>query len=288
MERFFHPGARRLGSNPSAQGRLGRRVTSPGGALLTGALLASALAACGGGDQQRPRSEVPEGSRGETAIREQCNGDGRSVDVNNDGTPDIRHVARGGVERCVQFDMNFDGMIDITRFFAEDGVTIVREEHDFDFDGRLDQISYFENGEIVRSELDTNFDNRIDTWLWCGSNLLQRSERDRRHNGRPDTWEFFDAGLITEARYDENNDGQPDRWEIFVGGRLTQVRRENPNGGEPLVEEIPASAAGGVQAVLTCDGSEPPVSPAPPAPPPPAAPPQAPAGVEAGVSEDTP
>ncbi|MBN8615994.1 MAG: hypothetical protein J0L92_35715, partial [Deltaproteobacteria bacterium] len=232
--------------------------------VAAGALIV--LGACGGGDEEMPRSDVPQGSRGETAIREQCNGEGRAVDVNNDGSPDIRHVARGGVDRCIQFDMNFDGMVDITRFFDEDGRTIVREEHDFDFDGRLDQISYFENGEIVRSELDTNFDNRIDTWLWCQSNLLERSERDRRHNGRPDTWEFFQAGLITEARYDENNDGEPDRWEMFTTGRLSQVRRENPNGGDPLVEDIPSDSAGGTQEVLTCDGSTPPAAPAPAAP----------------------
>ena len=222
-------------------------------ASLAVGLLSSA---CNSGNGEMPTTDIPQGSRGEESVREQCNGEGRTVDVNNDGTPDIRHVQQAGVDRCVQFDMNFDGIIDITRFFGPDGSSIVREEHDFDFDGRLDQISFFENGQIARNELDTNFDNRIDTWLWCNNNLLERSERDRRHNGRADTWEVFQAGVIAEARYDENNDGNPDRWEIFAGGVLTEIRRSNPEGGPPLVEAIPREAAGGVQSTLSCDGSQ--------------------------------
>lgn len=221
------------------------------------------ISACGGGTEDAmPRSDVPEGSRGEMAVREQCNGEGREVDLDGDGRPDVRHVYASGVERCTQYDMNRDGIVDVTRFFDASGATI-REEHDFDFDGRIDQISYFENGQIVRAELDTNFDNRIDTWLWCDANRLVRSERDRRHRGRPDTWEFFDAGLITEARYDENNDGETDRWETFRDGVLVEIRTANPNGGDPLVDEIALNESGGRQAVRTCDGSEPPAPPAP-------------------------
>ena len=66
---------------------------------------------------------------------------------------------------------------------AADGETPVREEHDFDFDGRLDQITYFENGQRVRLELDTNFDERTDTWLWCENGRVSRAERDRLRHG---------------------------------------------------------------------------------------------------------
>lgn len=224
---------------------------------------------CGGGDSAT--SNAPSGSRGDDSVREQCNEGGgrtvRAVDVNNDGSPDIRHVYEGSVERCAQYDMNFDGMVDVTRFFGPDGVTAIREEHDLDFDGRLDQIAYIENGIVARSELDTNFDNVIDTWLWCQGNLLERSERDRNHNGRPDTWEMFENGLIVEARYDENNDGQPDRWEMFQDGRLSQVRRDTDVDGEAdQSEDIPADSAGQQEPALTCDGTEPPPPPSPPPP----------------------
>ncbi len=171
--------------------------------------------------------------------------------------------------------MNFDGMVDVTRFFAPDGTAVVREEHDFDFDGRLDQISYYEAGAVVRTELDTNFDNVIDTWLWCSrTGMLERSERDRRHNGRADTWEQFDEGVITEARYDENNDGNPDRWEVFTTGVLTQVRRDsNADGEADQSEDVPAETAGSAEPALSCDGVERAVSTSGGSePPPPAAP----------------
>ncbi|UJR81182.1 hypothetical protein [Sandaracinus amylolyticus] len=246
--------------------RFGRRAAVGAAVSL---VLALTGPGCGGNSAV---GDTPRGSRGDQAVREQCNPQGRevrAVDVNNDANPDIRHVYEGGVERCAQYDMNFDGMIDVTRFFAEDGSTPIREEHDFDFDGRLDQISYLENGVVVRSELDTNFDNVIDTWLWCEGNLLSRSERDRRHGGRPDTWEEFESGVLHEARYDENNDGQPDRWEVFERGRLTQIRRDTDVDGQPdQTEDIPADSAGQAETPMTCDGSEVAAVEEPPAPPP--------------------
>jgi hypothetical protein len=106
--------------------------------LLFGGLLLGGAAGCGGGPTAV--ADGPTGSRDtaeEAAVREQCEPEGRrveAVDVNNDGTPDIRHVYEGSTERCAQFDMNFDGIVDVTRFFAPDGRSVVREEHDFDFD----------------------------------------------------------------------------------------------------------------------------------------------------------
>lgn len=239
--------------------------------LLVSSLSAASLTAAGCGGGPTSVANGPTGSRDsaeEAAVREQCEPTGRRVvatDVNNDGTPDIRHVYEGSLERCAQFDMNFDAIVDVTRFFGPDGHTVVREEHDFDFDGRLDQVSYYEGGVITRAELDTNFDNEFDTWLWCEGNLMHRSERDRRHRGRADTWEYFTDGVITEARYDNNNDGDPDRWEMFEGGRLTEVRQMHE--GEIRSEMIPEEARGSAEDPLTCDGSVAERRPAPTPPP---------------------
>jgi hypothetical protein len=205
--------------------------------------------------------DAPEGTLGDSRVRQQCDPGGRrvgAVDVNNDGEPDIRHVFEGERESCVQFDMNFDGLVDITRFFGEGGA-IVQEEHDFDFDGRIDQIAYFDGGELARKELDTNFDNRIDTWIWCEGRLLDRQERERYHNGHVDTWEYFERGILREARYDDNNDRQPERWELFRGGVLYEIRRDTDlDGDADQREEIPRESAGDIEAALTCDGSAPP------------------------------
>src|SRR5262245_52797977 len=82
------------------------------------ALLAAPALACGGPDAA---GDAPEGARGDQSVRFQCEPGGRrveSVDANNDGNPDIRHVFEGARETCTQFDMNFDGSVDITRFYA--------------------------------------------------------------------------------------------------------------------------------------------------------------------------
>jgi hypothetical protein len=221
---------------------------------------------------------TPSGARGDRRVRQQCSPRGhrvQTVDVNNDNHPDIRHVYAGRRETCVQIDMNFDGMVDITRFF-DDHHRIVQEEHDFDFDGRLDQIAYFEHGDLVRKELDTNFDNSIDTWVWCDGRMLDRQERDRHHNGHVDTWEFFRHGVLREARYDDNNDRRPERWELFREGRLYEVRRDADLDGRPdQREQIPTDSAGQAETPLTCDGSAPP--------PPPQATPRARAGRDGGA-----
>jgi hypothetical protein len=228
------------------------------GVLLAGISGLGLMSGCGG---PTAAGDAPLGSRGDARVRQQCNPEGRrvrEVDVNNDGEPDIRHVYEGDREVCIQFDMNFDGLVDVTRFFGPDG-SIVQEEHDFDFDGRIDQISYFEGGRLVRKELDTNFNNRIDTWVWCDGALVERQERDRHHTGRVDTWEFFERGVLREARYDDNNDGQPERWELFQAGRLFEIRRDtNLDGEADQREEIPRESAGERETALTCDGSAPP------------------------------
>ncbi|MEM7448705.1 MAG: hypothetical protein AAF355_10730 [Myxococcota bacterium] len=207
----------------------------------------SLLLACGSSSSG---SGALHGGTSDEVESKSCEG-GRlqSVDVNNDGVDDIRHrVADDGRRRCTEFDMNYDGTFDITRFYDLDGVTVLREQHDFDFDGRLDQLSFYQDGQLARKELDTNFDSVIDTWLWCSSGRVSRAERDRDYNGRPDVWEQYQEGIISEVRYDNDNDGKPERWEIFSGGRLVEMhydtnadqrpdRRDAVSGDSPLARD---------------------------------------------------
>ncbi|MFT5359353.1 MAG: hypothetical protein ACI9KE_006596 [Polyangiales bacterium] len=197
-----------------------------------------------------------EGSRGDETVREQCDVSDAEIttsDVNGDGTPDVRHVSVDGRRRCSEYDFDFRAPPDLTRFYAEDGVTIVREEHDLDFDQQLDQILYFENGELVRKELDTNFNNRIDTWMWCEGGSASRSERDRLNDGDVDTWETYENGLLTEASYDDDGDSLPEKWEIFREGRLSEIRHDTDRDGEPdRAEVIPPDSAGLPEERIAC------------------------------------
>ena len=144
-------------------------------------LVSLAAAACGRGGSTA--STLPSGSRGEALA---CEGNRvESTDVNEDGRADIEQVQRGGRPYCMRADMNFDGMIDVVRFYESDGVSVAQERHDFDFDGQLDQLSFYQDGKLVRKELDTNFDNTIDTWLWCDGGWVVKAERDRQRDGKP-------------------------------------------------------------------------------------------------------
>ena len=204
------------------------------------------------------------------------------IDVNNDGRAAIQHPTAGGRMVCIEIDMNFDGRVDITRFFEADGTTVLREEHDYDFDGRLDEIAYYAGGVIRRKELDTTFDHRVDTWMWCEAGFVSRAQRDRHNRGRADVWETYAEGMLSEAHYDDNNDGRVEKWEFFRNGTLVEVRYDLDNNGEadrtdnvhpddagPPEERLRCDASGTVQAAETSGGDAPaadaPADDAPPA-----------------------
>lgn len=57
------------------------------------------------------------------------------------------------VERFVNEDLNHDGKIDVRRYLNAAG-HLAREEQDWDFDGKWDSRSNFENGKLKRRTLD--------------------------------------------------------------------------------------------------------------------------------------
>lgn len=190
------------------------------------------------------------------AARDCSGGDPQNVDVNNDGKPDITHRVKGDRRVCSVMDLNFDGRTDLLRFYEESGKQIALEQHDYDFDGRIDDQAFFKSGKVARKELDTNFDGLIDTWLWCQGPQIERAERARRKAGHVDTWEAYNQGLLAEIQYDENSDGKVEKWEVFQGGSLTEVRLDTTGDGKPDRTD-PAGAASSDQQdkPISCDGS---------------------------------
>jgi hypothetical protein len=213
-----------------------------------------------------------------------------STDVNNDGKPDIVHHVDGGKRTCSEIDMNFDGKVDVYRFYADDGKTVAFEQHDYDFDGRLDEQTFFEAGALKRKELDTNFDGLVDTWLWCAGPLVEQAERARRKPGRVDTWETYQNGLLAQIEYDENSDGRVEKWELFKDGLLTETRIDTTGDGQVDRTEI-ASMEGedDRDKPVSCDGSPLPLpNSSAPAGGAPAAPAPASSGGEAPASDAAP
>jgi hypothetical protein len=163
---------------------------------MAGLVLVSA--ACSRGEQAEGTTPAARRAEPQPLVKRECKGGSvQTVDANGDGNPDIRHHSDGGKRVCSEIDMNFDGRVDVARFYADDG-SVKLEQHDFDFDGRLDEQAHFAAGALKTKELDTNYDGLIDTWLWCNGPLMERAERARRKAGKVDILESYTNGTLSE------------------------------------------------------------------------------------------
>lgn len=286
--------AGRVAASASAAEAVFRVV--PGTYRRVGALAACgaglvALAACGG---STPPPKTPEGERIEIRVatplaRRACKGDGdASVDIGGNGKAAVRHVKSGGKPVCAELDLNLDGRVDLMRKFGPDG-QIELEQHDLDFDGRLDQEAFFENGALVRKELDTNFDRWIDTWVFCDGAFIARLERDRHRIGRVDTWEEYERGQLVRVRYDDDGDGKIERWELYRNGKLAEVVFDPNTDGVPDRRQTDMPDTGSGVEPVSCNGFPlpPPQAEAPPPPPKMTTPTTEPPATEAATSGTT-
>jgi len=233
--------------------------------LLVGLLGASALSACGASSKSSTTPRLSDASviarDPNLDDRERCQTPKRRVetlDLNGDGQPNIYHVFEGEQRVCSEFDLNFDGKVDIVRFYDTDQVRPIREEYDYDFDGLVDEVLIYEDGLLVRKEMDTNFDHKIDTWLLCHNGRVLIAERDRRLMGRPDVFERYEDGLLIEARYDDDLDGVIDRVETFQNGRLIEIAVDHD--GDGAMDErtrIRAEEAGAPLEPILCEATRP-------------------------------
>ena len=229
---------------------MSRRYAGPG---TLGGLLILSLS-CGGRDSKRETLYSDDAQRQPCPVRLSRI---ERIDLNGDRRPDVQQSWKDGRLFCAAMDLNFDGKVDVKRFYESNGKTIRREEHDFDFDGELDQVSFFKAGSLVRKDLDTNYDKRIDTRIWCQNNLITRALRDRWNTGHVNTWEDYAGGRLVRARYDTNNDGVADRWELFSArGELRELRYDSDGDGKiDSVEPIPAGEGGSPSQPVRCDGT---------------------------------
>lgn len=166
-----------------------------------------------------------------------CDGRGPNRDVSEydtsgDSTPDVRKVFMtkgvGGTLRliliCRESDLNGDNVKDIIRFYDDEGRPM-RDEADRNFDGKIDEVTYFEAGLLTRQEIDSNGNGRVDTKIFYEHNKPVRTERDMskrsdKDHWRPDTWEYFEDGQIVRTGTDVNGDGNVDRWDRDVRYRV--------------------------------------------------------------------
>jgi hypothetical protein len=168
---------------------------------------------CGNDASGVSNAKLPAGVRSQVIEHEACDESGNKVemlDANNDGKPDIKKVTKGGREICRITDLNHDGKPDMFEYYDQTG-QLRRREADYDDNGIVNSIEFFENGKLVRRELDTTNQGKIDTWDFFDATTGARTkrERDATGDGKIDQWWTYEGQAVTIAM-DRNGDGQPD------------------------------------------------------------------------------
>ncbi len=139
------------------------------------------------------------------------------LDTNGDKKTDVFNIfkkiknAKG--EKAEQMflkkmDLIRDEKIDVYRFYDEKG-SISKEELDLDFDGKIDEADYYQNGIVVRKEIDHHFDEKTDIWkFYDEKGILVKLEEDQDGDGNVDYWEFYNQAVITRVEKDTDKDAR--------------------------------------------------------------------------------
>ena len=146
----------------------------------------------------------------------------READVDGDGRPDlfkyykeVDDAERPGERKTVlvrqDIDLNWDGRLDICRYFAANG-KVDREEFDLDYDGKVDEIRTYKDGIVTLAERDRNNDGRFDVIRRYNKGKLIQKETDTNDDGQIDRWEYYDGDLLDRVGVDVDHDGKVDRW----------------------------------------------------------------------------
>jgi hypothetical protein len=232
-------------SIPQLLSSAGTGLALPASALLACALLTGA---CSKDAAQQAKTSkdgrVAASSRSKTltsgaeqaADAARCDGNAAlhevsEYDTSGDDQPDVRkvflRVGEGTLTRlvliCRESDLNADGNKDVVRSYSEEGRPL-REEADRNFDGRMDELTIFQDGQILRQEFDSNNDGKIDTKIFFDAGKPLRAERDlsgrsTTERWQPDRWEYFEEGRVVRMGTDLDGDGKVDRWDRDVNFR---------------------------------------------------------------------
>lgn len=230
--------------------------------------LCALLGACGGNEAEE-RAERPDraqstgGERVEGDNRCDAEADNREVseyDTSGDEWPDVRKVfltvGDGRLARliliCREADLNGDGTKDVVRYYNDEGRPL-REEADRNFDGRMDEVTFFENGRIVRKEVDSNESGVVDTKVFYENGRPLRSERDMAgrstaSNWQPDRWEYFEGGRMVRMGTDLDGDGRVDRWDRDAEWHEEQERARLRQAAEEAAAAAAEADAAGEEA----------------------------------------
>ena len=180
--------------------------------------LSLALAGCAGTRQTQTgiggpsEVDIHQGKKGNEKVTQ--------FDTNHDLKPDVWEYSVPGkdaegkpVDRRVrqELDLNWDGRVDVVYEYDDKG-RVNRASFDFDYDGKVDQVNFSENGVLVRKERSLGHNGHVDEWVFYGQNKVIRRERDVNGDGRVDYWEYWENDQVDRIGEDIDGDGKVDRW----------------------------------------------------------------------------
>ncbi len=153
--------------------------------------------------------------------------------VGGDGFPRMTKVFAEGTQKLerIDFDFNADGRVDFIQYFDPTGAWVRKEASDLDGDGLFDVLSTFDKKgakapELVAQEFNARYENRPSVWKEYRNGVLAKRALDRKGRGRPDYWEIYEGERLLRVERDDDGDGQPDK-----GARFPRVVA--PEGSEP-------------------------------------------------------
>jgi hypothetical protein len=225
-----------------------------GRSIQLGLLLGALIIGCGGGEQSqvglgtgasaKAKAKAAAGKNGSLS-QVACKADkpdleSSEYDTSGDGVPDVlkvfRRIGSGATGRlvliCRESDLNGDGVMDVVRHYDDDG-NPKREDADRNFDGKVDDITYYENGEVTHREIDTKGDGVTDLKIYYDHGKPVRAERDiakrsTATNWKPDVWEYYEEGRIVRIGTDLDGDGRVDRWDRSDEQKRASIVSEEP------------------------------------------------------------
>ncbi len=158
----------------------------------------------------------------------------RELDRNNDKKADIVNVykkvknAEGQDDEQLFIkiiDLNLDGKNDVYRFYDESG-SVLKEELDLDFDGKIETTDHYLGGIVVKKEIDSQFDEKTDLWKYYDDKgILIKLEEDQDGDGRVDYWESYTGGVLERVEKDTDRDGRPDVFKRAGDLKFTPIIR---------------------------------------------------------------
>lgn len=145
----------------------------------------------------------------DTIVRYRLFGDdGRPVEARDEAMR-MSLESRRQVEK--EIDNNGDGTMDTFRYYALSGA-LEREERDANFDGAIEYVATYADGELVKVELDEDVDGVSETVRFYRDGALFRVEVDSDGNAVADNYYYYGEDGLERRGIDANEDGAIEDW----------------------------------------------------------------------------